>query len=54
MVQRLSEMLRLLSAGELDGLAAEIEDVKDQLSEALAHYEKICADRGIKLPYEKR
>jgi hypothetical protein len=44
-------MGRLLETKELEGLADEIEDLNTRLSEALAHYEYICSERGISLPY---
>ena len=45
------QMGQLLSAMDLAELAIEIEDLKEQLSEALTHFERVCADRGIALPY---
>ena len=51
LVRQFDEMVRLLEAGQLDDLAAEIEDVKDQLSEGLTHFEQVCAERHISLPY---
>lgn len=44
-------MGRLLEKKELEGLADEIEDLNTRLSEALTHYEYICSERGISLPY---
>lgn len=40
-----------LDARDLDELAAELLDMKEQLGDALRHYETICAKRGISLPY---
>lgn len=51
--RQIGEMLRLLSAGKLDDLAVELEDMQEQFSEALAHYEKVCSDHRIDLPYVK-
>lgn len=45
------QMGQLLSAMDLAELAIEIEDLKEQLSDALAHFERVCGDRGIALPY---
>lgn len=53
LVSRLDEMLQLLDARQLDDLSVELEDMKDQLAEALAHYEQVCADQGIELPYPR-
>lgn len=51
--QQIRKMARLLASRELVDLESEIEDVKDVLTEALIHYEKICSERGIGLPYTK-
>lgn len=51
LVQRVEVMLQLLSSGEMEELGIELEDTQEQLSEALVHYEKVCAERGIALPY---
>lgn len=51
LVRQIDEMGRLLVAGELEDLAAEIDDLKGLLAEVLTHYEKVCAERGITLPY---
>jgi hypothetical protein len=51
LVRRLERMSQLLAASELDELAAEIEDMREQLSGAVTHYESVCAARGIALPY---
>jgi len=49
--KQLELMRRLLETKELEGLADEIEDLHMRLSEALTHYEHICSERGISLPY---
>jgi hypothetical protein len=51
LVQRIDEMARLLSVGELDDLAAGLEDVREELLGAKMHYEQVCKARGIALPY---
>ena len=53
MVRRLELMSHLQKTNKVDELKSEIEDLMEQLNEALTHYEKICADRGITLPYPK-
>lgn len=45
------QMGRLLGAMELDELAGEIEYLIAQLSEVQTHYERVCAERNIALPY---
>jgi len=52
-VRQLARMRELLAANELDELSEEIKDMREQLLEALAHYESICAERGIGLPYNR-
>ncbi|MBN8888571.1 MAG: hypothetical protein J0I77_22855 [Rudaea sp.] len=44
-------MERLLDTGQLEDLAGEIEDLKEQLFGALTYFERICSERGITLPY---
>lgn len=51
LVARVDELRRLLKSGETDEVYAGLEDIKDQLMEAMQHYERVCADRGIALPY---
>ncbi|WP_405001018.1 DUF6959 family protein [Hydrogenophaga palleronii] len=51
LVGRLGEVVRSLNARHLDDLSAELDDMKDQLAEALEHYEHVCAKHGIGLPY---
>lgn len=53
LVRRLEGMRSLLKEGVLDDLALEIEDVGAQLSGALDHFEAVCTERGIELPYPK-
>lgn len=49
--QQAEKMGRLLNAGELGDLAGEIQDLQEQLSDAQTYFERICAERGIALPY---
>jgi hypothetical protein len=51
LVKRVDELLQLLRSGEVDELSAGLSDIKEQLTEAMTHYEGVCADRGIGLPY---
>jgi len=53
LVRSMERMAKLLEANQVVDLAAEIEDVREQLSEALTHYEAVCAARRISLPYSK-
>lgn len=53
LVERLDEVVRLLNAGQLDDLSVELDDMREQLSEALGHYEQVCTDHGIGLPYHR-
>lgn len=50
--QQAEQMAQLLSTGELDELADEIEALKELLSQALSHFEQVCANRNIDLPYQ--
>lgn len=49
--QQAERMARLLGAMELEELAGEIEYLTEQLTEVQAHYERVCAERNIALPY---
>lgn len=51
LVRQLQKIHGALSAEGFETLVAEIEDVQEQLSSALHHYEAVCAERGIALPY---
>jgi predicted RNase H-like HicB family nuclease len=51
LVKRVDELMQLLGSGEVDELSAGLRDIKEQLTEAMTHYEVVCADRGIGLPY---
>ena len=53
LVQQLERMVGLLTANQTDELAAEIEDMREQLSDVVAHYESVCAKCGITLPYRR-
>jgi hypothetical protein len=53
-VSALDDMERMLHAGDYEDLLGEINSVKEQLSEALAHYEEVCRKRKITLPYPTR
>ncbi|QQP95622.1 DUF6959 family protein [Lysobacter enzymogenes] len=46
-----ADLKRLLEAKDLEALADEIEYLYERLSEVRAHYERVCAERGIGLPY---
>jgi hypothetical protein len=51
LILRVNALSRLLKSGENDEAAAGLEDIGNDLAEAMTHYEKVCADRGIALPY---
>ncbi len=51
LVRQLQKISELLMANEVDELASEVEDMREQLLGAIAHYESVCTTRGIALPY---
>lgn len=51
LLKQVEQMKMLLETNELEELADQIEDVSEHLSAALSHYEHICSERGIRLPY---
>jgi hypothetical protein len=50
---QLTRIRELLEANQLAELSEEIEDLKDQLADVRIHYERVCASRGIELPYRR-
>ena len=51
LVRRVERMSELLNANKIDDLGAEMDDLREELSCALTHYESVCTQRGIALPY---
>jgi hypothetical protein len=51
LLRQVERMKRSLDKGDLEELSDEIEDVREQLFGAQAHFERVCMERGIKLPY---
>ena len=49
--QQAQRMRRLLDTGELQDLADEIDDLKEQLQGAVSYFEQVCSERGLPLPY---
>ena len=47
LVGQLARMKTLLTAGDIDELAGEIEDMEDKLSAALSFYKSVCAKHSI-------
>lgn len=53
LVQRVEGMIQSLNSNDFDELAAGLEEMREQLSSARTHYESVCVERGIALPYLK-
>jgi hypothetical protein len=51
LLKRVDELTRLLKSGKTSEVSDGLEDIRDQLMEAMKHYESVCADRGISLPF---
>lgn len=51
LVQSLERMAKLVDGNQASELATEIEILREQLRGALAHYELVCSECGISLPY---
>ena len=51
LVHRLREVRQMIEDNQSKDSSAELDDICEQLSEALVHYETICGQRGIGLPY---
>ena len=51
LTQRVEEMNEALRRGDLQELSDLIADVSEQLSGAKEHYERVCTERGLSLPY---
>ena len=50
-VHNLKRMAQLLNKGDFEALADELSLVEESLLNALRHYEHVCTERGIHLPY---
>lgn len=46
-VDQLARMKSLLNAGDMEELAGEIEEMEDQLSDALSFYKSVCEKHSI-------
>ena len=51
LVNRIKSMSKLLSDGDTENLSEELKDVQEELCGVLCHYELICKNRNISLPY---
>lgn len=54
LVGQLARMKTLLGAGDVDELAAEIDEMEDRLSAALSFYKSVCEKHSIARPYTDR
>ena len=50
-VHNLKRMAQLLNKGDFEALAGELSLVAEPLLDALLHYEHVCSERSIDLPY---
>jgi hypothetical protein len=58
LVSELTEFVHLLETGrledeQLEDIAIGLKSMRDQLGSVLTHYETVCNDRKITLPYSK-
>ncbi len=51
LVRNLKRMAQLLDKGDLEELADELSLITEPLLDALYHYEHVCTERVIHLPY---
>lgn len=49
--KQVERMGKLLRSRDLSELEAEIDELNLVLTEAVVHFERICAERGLDLPY---
>jgi len=56
LTRRLEKMLAGSRVGNFahDDLVAELDDLVSLFSEVLSHYERVCVERGVELPYPKQ
>jgi predicted RNase H-like HicB family nuclease len=52
LVKNIDRMMDLLNKRKLEELTDELEDMREQLSAAMVHYEHVCTELKIPLPYE--
>lgn len=53
LVQKIREMQIMLNDKKNEDLAFEMQELNIQYTEILTHYEKVCAEHAIPLPYQK-
>jgi hypothetical protein len=53
LLAQISTIQKLASKYADEDLDAEIEGLRDLLSDAVSHYEMVCSRQGIQLPYSK-
>ena len=53
LVLRLQEVRQMLDSNQIEDASVKLDDICEQLTEALGHYEMICQQQDIELPYKK-
>lgn len=51
LVQNLEDLRQLSTAGKLDDVKSGITELCEMLGPVVTHYEAVCRERGIPLPY---
>lgn len=52
-LQSITELCQLTDKYGDEEVTASLAELSESLSEVVQHYEKVCSDRGIPLPYQK-
>ncbi len=53
LLRELKELQQRVATHNDDEINARLEDLTERMSEVLQHYETVCAEKGIPLPYRK-
>lgn len=54
LLRRITELRELTGKYRDDEVAASLSELSGSLSEVVQHYETVCSNRGIPLPYSKQ
>jgi hypothetical protein len=54
LLRRITELRELTGKYHDDEVAASLSELSESLSEVVQHYETVCSNRGIPLPYLKQ
>lgn len=54
LLRSITQLRQLTEKYSDDEIAVSLSELSESMSEVVQHYEKVCSDRGIPLPYSKQ